>query len=426
MGQAAANRTVPSRIAGPIDEARVVALAGNVHPLARAEFDRGTLDAETGLGRMLLLLEPSAGQQAELDALVAAQHDPQSPLYRKWLTPAQYGARFGVNAQDAAQVAAWLTGHGFTVEEIPASNRLIVFSGTAGRVAETFHAEMHRYRVTYALMVTPAPAITLAVLPAALPAGTAGALYPRTDLVSVGGTAPYTYAVSSGALPAGLALSTAGVFSGTPAAAGSFTFTVTATDSSAGTGPHTGSQGYTLTINPSAAMDFTIGMASGTGGSAAVRPGGTVGEIVTVSPANGAGTFANAIAFSASGLPAGATVNFSPASVPAGSGATTVTLTIQLPTVSAGRGLGGGFWGWLGPISLVLLLLPLAGRLRRGGKGLASVLLLAIAGVAAMAGLSGCGTISGSLTHSSQTYTITVTGTSGSLSHSTTIALTVG
>jgi subtilase family serine protease len=33
------------------------------------------------------------------------------------------------------------------VEEIPASNRLIIFSGTAGQVAETFHTEIHHYLV---------------------------------------------------------------------------------------------------------------------------------------------------------------------------------------------------------------------------------------------------------------------------------------
>jgi hypothetical protein len=137
----------PGRIAGPIDEARAVTLGGNVHPLARAEFDQGPVAAEAGLGRMVLELEPSASQQAELDALVAAQHDPHSPLYQKWLTPGEYGSRFGASAADVARVARWLEGHGFRVEEIPASNRLIVFSGTAGEVAETFHTEIHRYRV---------------------------------------------------------------------------------------------------------------------------------------------------------------------------------------------------------------------------------------------------------------------------------------
>jgi subtilase family serine protease len=115
--------------------------------MARPEFDQGQLSAETRLDRMMLELNPSAAQQAELDALVEAQHDPQSPLFHKWLTPAQYGARFGASTQDLAQIAGWLQVHGFTIEEIPANNRQVIFSGTAAQVADTFHTEMHRYQV---------------------------------------------------------------------------------------------------------------------------------------------------------------------------------------------------------------------------------------------------------------------------------------
>ena len=282
------------------------------------------------------------------------------------------------------------------------------------------------------LQVQQAPGITLAVSPATLAAGTVGTAYPQTTIAAGGGTAPYSYSVSSGALPTGLTLSKAGVLSGTPTAVGSFTFTVTATDSSTGTRPHSGSQCYTVTINLTAATDFTINVASGTSGSATVLPGGTTGETFTVSPANGATTFPNAIALSASGLPTGAAAVFSPVSVPAGSGTTTAKLTIQLPQASATAQpagcIGSGIGGRLAPLSLALLLLPIAGRLRRGGKRLGrlmSVLLLAVAGMAAMAGLSGCGSISGFLGQTPQTYTVTVTGTSGALSHSTTVTLTV-
>ena len=136
-----------SRVAGPINEGQVVTLMGNVHPLARGDFDQGVVAGETALGRMVLELEPSAAQQAELDALVEAQDDPGSGLFHQWLTPQEYGARFGVSGQDMARITAWLKGHGFTVEEVAASNRLILFSGTAGQVADTFHTEIHRYQV---------------------------------------------------------------------------------------------------------------------------------------------------------------------------------------------------------------------------------------------------------------------------------------
>jgi subtilase family serine protease len=136
-----------SRLVRPVDETQVVTLDGNVHPLARAEFDQGVVSAATRMDRMLLVLKPTAAQQKSLDALVAAQQNPASPLYHQWLTPSAFGVRFGASAQSRARVVAWLMAHGFTVQDIPAGNRLIVFSGTAGQVFDAFHTEMHRYRV---------------------------------------------------------------------------------------------------------------------------------------------------------------------------------------------------------------------------------------------------------------------------------------
>jgi uncharacterized membrane protein len=136
-----------SRIVGPIDEGQVVTLTGNVHPMARGEFDLGVLGSETVLAQMVLELRPSAARQAGLDALVEAQHNPESPLYHQWLTPAEFGVRFGASAGDVARIAGWLRGHGFTVSEVAASNRLVIFSGTAEQVGEAFHTEIHRYKV---------------------------------------------------------------------------------------------------------------------------------------------------------------------------------------------------------------------------------------------------------------------------------------
>jgi pseudomonalisin len=143
---AQSNLTVPaSRVRGPINEKAVVTLTGNTHPLARPEADLGSVDGDMRLERLVLVLAPSEQQQRELDALAEAQQDPASASFHQWLTPAEYGARFGVSLKDTQRIATWLASHGFVVEPISASRRSLVFSGTSEQVEETFHLRMRRY-----------------------------------------------------------------------------------------------------------------------------------------------------------------------------------------------------------------------------------------------------------------------------------------
>jgi hypothetical protein len=100
------------------------------------------------------------------------------------------------------------------------------------------------------LLVNPAP---LSVTTASLPNGSIGAAY-SAALTATGGTAPYSWAVISGALPAGLSLN-AGVISGTPTAAVPASFTVQATDSQ-GT-PATATRALTLTTFGTASVSWT-------------------------------------------------------------------------------------------------------------------------------------------------------------------------
>jgi hypothetical protein len=76
--------------------------------------------------------------------------------------------------------------------------------------------------------------------PPILPNGTVGLAYSQ-QLTGTGGTAPYTFSVSSGPLPAGLTLTPTGVLAGTPTTAGTFTFTLRVIDSAGcpGTRPYT-------------------------------------------------------------------------------------------------------------------------------------------------------------------------------------------
>ena len=79
------------------------------------------------------------------------------------------------------------------------------------------------------------------------PIGTVSVAYPATTITQVGGISTTTFAVTAGALPPGLALSSTGTVSGTPTGNGPFNFTVTATDVNG----CSGSAGYGITINPS-------------------------------------------------------------------------------------------------------------------------------------------------------------------------------
>jgi hypothetical protein len=87
-----------------------------------------------------------------------------------------------------------------------------------------------------------APTITVAPATSTLPGGTYGTAYAQTISAS-GGTAAYTYSVGAGSLPTELTL-TGGTLAGTPTAAGSYSFTITAKDRNS----YTGSQTYTLVI----------------------------------------------------------------------------------------------------------------------------------------------------------------------------------
>ena len=72
---------------------------------------------------MLLLLEPDAAQQNALHELLEAQQDPASPEYHRWLSPEDFGQRFGASERDVKRIVDWLAGHGFEVEPVESARR---------------------------------------------------------------------------------------------------------------------------------------------------------------------------------------------------------------------------------------------------------------------------------------------------------------
>ena len=135
------------RITSPIDSSSRAALAGSRPPRAAAVDDLGAVPSTLQLHGISLLFSRSAAQQAALDALVAAQQNPASPLYHQWITPDQYAAQFGVANSDIAAAESWLEQQGFSIDSVSRSHNRILFSGTAAQVASAFGAPLHYYLV---------------------------------------------------------------------------------------------------------------------------------------------------------------------------------------------------------------------------------------------------------------------------------------
>jgi hypothetical protein len=138
---------VPARITQGVDDTQLVRLKGNVHPLARPEFDQGPVADSTPMSRMLLVLQRSPEQEAALETLLGEQQVKDSPNYHNWLAPQQFGAWFGPADADIQTVTDWLSQHGFQGIKVAAGRTVIEFSGTAGQVRNAFHTEIHHYLV---------------------------------------------------------------------------------------------------------------------------------------------------------------------------------------------------------------------------------------------------------------------------------------
>jgi subtilase family serine protease len=136
-----------SRVVQGVDEAHLTTLSGNVHPLARAEFDQGSLADATPLHRIVLLLQRSPEQELALEQLIDQQQDKTSSTFHQWLTPETFGAAFGPSERDLSTVTTWLSGHGFSGIQVNPARTFIQFNGTAGMVHAAFRTSMHRYAV---------------------------------------------------------------------------------------------------------------------------------------------------------------------------------------------------------------------------------------------------------------------------------------
>jgi hypothetical protein len=264
-----------------------------------------------------------------------------------------------------------------------------------------------------------APGITLAA--SASSAYVTNSVTFTATLSSSAGTPTGTVSFYDGTTMLGTATLSAGVaaFSTSSLAAGSHSITAV----------YSGDSNFvavTSSITTETIENFTIGVSTGDTTTATASPGGQALYSFAVNPPSGA-TFAGPITFTVTGLPAGATATFSPNPVPAGAGNTTVTMTVTVPSTAEAEPLNSPLSGGALPVALGMILLPFAGRVRRMSRRLKGMVCLMVVAIAGAAFVSGCGGGSGggSSTPPPQNYTLTVTGTSGSLSNNFTVTLTV-
>lgn len=136
-----------NRIAQEIDSGSAIALPGSLNPRIAAARDIGRLNSSTPIEGITLWFQPTAAQQADLDALLQAQQTPGSPLYHAWLSPAQYASRFGLSDSDLARVQNWLESQGFNIDRVANSRTGITFSGTAAQIESAFQTQLHHYQL---------------------------------------------------------------------------------------------------------------------------------------------------------------------------------------------------------------------------------------------------------------------------------------
>jgi subtilase family serine protease len=137
----------PVLVTQAVDNSVRTVLPGNLHPLARAEFDQGVAPSDLALHRMLLVLKRSDQQETALRRLIENQQYKKSSSYHHWLTPEEFGAQFGPADSDIAAVTNWLLASGLQVTQVSKGRTVIEFDGTAGLVKQAFGTAIHKYVV---------------------------------------------------------------------------------------------------------------------------------------------------------------------------------------------------------------------------------------------------------------------------------------
>jgi subtilase family serine protease len=122
------------------------ALAQSIAPAGMMPAGAVALGATDPTREITLALHLPSRNEAGLQTFLAHVTKPGDPLYRKYLTPEQFAARFGADERDYDAVVAWAKDNGLTVGEHFAARTVIPVSGTVDAMSHAFGTSFNDYR----------------------------------------------------------------------------------------------------------------------------------------------------------------------------------------------------------------------------------------------------------------------------------------
>jgi subtilase family serine protease len=188
---------------GAIPDVRLVPLPGHVHRLASAQFDMGEAPESLHLTGLDIAFTKTPEQELALRQLLSDQQNRASPRYHHWLTPEEYGRKFGVSDASFSAVAAWLRSSGLTVGALPQGRGHLPFFGSKAQIENALHTHIHLFDLQgerhYANVSDPMVPATLQS--AVLAIRGLSNFHPKSDIRLKAAPQPNTFYAGSGQYP---------------------------------------------------------------------------------------------------------------------------------------------------------------------------------------------------------------------------------
>ncbi len=124
-------------------QSETITLPQHIHPALKHLVSQGRAERNRVLD---LVVGLSLRNQPGLDAILAAQQDPTSSWFHRWLSPDEFAARFSPTEQTYGDVVRWLQSRNLKVSQIWPNRLIVNATGTVAEVEAAFGLSINQYR----------------------------------------------------------------------------------------------------------------------------------------------------------------------------------------------------------------------------------------------------------------------------------------